>query len=311
MEPTSGAGTADQASKAPHRARGLVTVAMCTHGRAATLDAACRSVVSELRDGDELLLVVDGGDVDRVRRVLDALAYRDVSVVHQPPLGVAAARQHALDAARGDVVCFVDDDVVVHRGWRDALVAPFANPHVGMAAGSIVPVWPAGRRPAWIPDRLMPSYGARRAERRGAHPPYGANMAVHRATALAAGGFSTELGHQPGRPGLHEDAELWTRLEAAGATLAEVPGAVVDHHVRPEQIRLRWILTRAWHEGRADARLARTTGRPDGGVRAVKLVALIGALPLAALHTRARTYVLARILVNTGYLSAVEGTRRR
>ena len=58
------------------------------------------------------LLVVDDGSTDRTGQVADRLAERDIriDVIHTPNQGAAAARNTALDRARGEYVHFVDGD---------------------------------------------------------------------------------------------------------------------------------------------------------------------------------------------------------
>jgi len=58
------------------------------------------------------LLVVDDGSTDRTGQILDSIAERDirVTVFHTPNGGAPAARNYALDRARGQYVMFFDAD---------------------------------------------------------------------------------------------------------------------------------------------------------------------------------------------------------
>ena len=61
------------------------------------------------------LIVVDDGSTDRTGQVADRMAERDIriDVIHTENQGAAAARNVALDRARGEFVHFVDGD----DGW--------------------------------------------------------------------------------------------------------------------------------------------------------------------------------------------------
>ena len=299
-------GTGGEATKGPEGLPLSVAAVICTRGTTATLADALHSVAADLREGDDLLVVVDGGPL---AEAASSALPPNARLVVQPATGLGAARQRALDAVIADLVLFVDDDEIVHAGWRDALVAAFADERVAAVGGTIEARWPDGDPPRWLHDRLRAAFGERRAGPGCGYPPFGGNLAVRRDAARAVGGFSAELGHGPHRPGLHEDAELCRRLVAAGWAVAEAPGAVVEHLVRPDQVRLRWLLRRAWHEGRADAQLARMSDGGDGIRRTGKLLGLTVAAPLAALRPRLGAYVAARLLVNLGYLWA-RATRR-
>lgn len=65
---------------------------------------------------DMEILLVDDGSPDGCGAMCDALAAEDsrISVIHQSNQGQAAARNHALEKASGQWVCFVDSDDVIH-----------------------------------------------------------------------------------------------------------------------------------------------------------------------------------------------------
>lgn len=54
------------------------------------------------------------------------------------PVGIAIVRQLAVDAARGELICFVDDDDMLAPGSLEALRACFADPEVAWASGRTV-----------------------------------------------------------------------------------------------------------------------------------------------------------------------------
>ena len=83
----------------------------------------------------EDVIVVDDGSTDATA----VLAKQYGAVVLSSPVGsgAAAARNRGADAARGDILFFVDADVVVHGDVRSRLVAFFgANPKVDAVFGS-------------------------------------------------------------------------------------------------------------------------------------------------------------------------------
>jgi len=81
----------------------------------------------------ELIVAADGSDDGTA----EIAARRDgVRVLHRPERrGKLAAMNRAAQAARGDVLVFSDANNVYERGALRALVAPFADPDVGVATG--------------------------------------------------------------------------------------------------------------------------------------------------------------------------------
>jgi GT2 family glycosyltransferase len=132
--------------------------------------------------------------------------------------------------------------------------------------------------------------------------PFGANMAVRRRVALELGGVRADLGHRGAALGYHEDTELCRRIADSGHPVVDVPAAVVVHRVRPEQLRLRWVLRRAWFLGRSDARRYQAQDPHGRSLRVLRLAALLGIMPLGLLHRPTAVFLCARLLCNAGYL---------
>jgi GT2 family glycosyltransferase len=232
-----------------------VSVAIPTHGRAPYLDVALRSVLPQARaHGAEVLVVVDGPDPESAA-VAQRLGVR--TIVHETQRGLNAGRNTAIDATTGALIAFLDDDVRVHDGWLDALVAGAqANPDVDCFAGPIV---------ARIEDHAFPMCG-----REG--PPvtaldlgpadvdaphaWGANMAIRRSALERVGRF--DPGHQ-----LYGDEQEWQdRLRASDRPrIRYLAGAGVDHRRAGDDARLRSLMRAARSRGRASRRYDVHKGR--------------------------------------------------
>ncbi len=63
------------------------------------------------------------------------------------PRGLNAARNAGIEAADGELLAFIDDDVEVHDGWLDALIAAaHSQPEVDVFTGPIVARFEGVRR---------------------------------------------------------------------------------------------------------------------------------------------------------------------
>ena len=89
-----------------------VSVVMPAYNAASTIEASMRSVL--MQEGVDLeLLVVDDCSSDQTRKIVNSAAQQDTRVV---PImqtmngGVAAARNVAIEAARGQLIAFLDSD---------------------------------------------------------------------------------------------------------------------------------------------------------------------------------------------------------
>ena len=126
--------------------------------------------------------------------VVDALERQrfeafELLVVKDADLGVCAARNEGLAAATADVVAFTDDDCVPPPDWLDRIVDHFdADPNLVVLEGPV--------------EGGMEYRGRRK------YPT--CNLAVHRETALAVGGFREDFEYW------REDTEFGWRLEEVG-----------------------------------------------------------------------------------------------
>ena len=89
----------------------LISVIVPVYKVEAYLDKCISSIVNQTYRNLEILLV-DDGSPDRCGAICDAWAAKDgrIRVIHQENAGGGAARNAALDAARGELIAFVDSD---------------------------------------------------------------------------------------------------------------------------------------------------------------------------------------------------------
>jgi glycosyltransferase EpsH len=94
----------------------MISVIIPVYNAARWLDLCVDSTRTQTF-GDIEIILVDDGSTDGSSAICDAHAARDerVRVIHKPNGGVSAARNDALDAARGEWIMFVDAD-----DWIDA-----------------------------------------------------------------------------------------------------------------------------------------------------------------------------------------------
>ena len=242
-----------------------VTVILCTYNRCDSLARALGSVAdSKLPESVEWeVLVVDNNSSDQTREVVEDFCRRypgRFRYVFEPRQGKSYALNTAIREARGEVLAFVDDDVIVESTWLQNLAADLYNGEWAGAGGRILPQWPCAP-PAWLPQKewfgmaplVMFDLGEQ--ARPLSDPPFGTNMAFHRRMFEKYGFFRTDLG--PGLNGKirnNEDTEFGGRLLAAGERLKYEPAAVVHHEVPQKRLQREYFLSWWFNKARSDIR---------------------------------------------------------
>jgi len=194
--------------------------------------------------------------------------------------GLAGARNTGVDAARGSIVAFVDDDAQPEADWLERLHDCFADSAAVGAGGALIPRWTNGV-PRWLPTEFYwvfgCSYTGLPEELAPVRNPIGANMAVRRKTLEEIGGFrAAGAGEEPrairsrgvvrAHGNVPDDTDLAIRVKQRwpeSIWLYE-PRAKVHHTVTSERASLSYFIRRSFEEGAGKARLASFVGSQDG-----------------------------------------------
>ncbi len=240
-------------------------IAICTHQRTSELERCLESLRAL---GDVSVIVIDNAPRDK-RTAEVVKKFPHVRYVVEPKPGLDFARNRAIREATGELLAFLDDDVVVDSGWLRGLQEAWAaNPDAGGFTGPILPLALDTR--AQITFERMGGFGKSFERMRfGSEVPdmptypvgagifgAGANMVFRRDLLEALGGFDEALDTGAPLPG-GGDLDMFYRVVRAGHALVREPRLLVYHEHRREYSHLRhqmWTwgqgtmayLTKAW-----------------------------------------------------------------
>jgi len=220
-----------------------LSVVICTKDRSQCL-ARCLASLAGQRAAPGEVIVVDNSRDGTAQEA--CRSHPSVRYLHAPQGGLSAARNAGLQACRGEIVAFTDDDVEAHAGWTAEIARAFETHNVEAVTGLVLPArldTPAQRAFQFDMGGFGTTFVPLLFDRRffeetrssGAHVwkiGAGANMAFRRSVFERLGPFDERLG--AGAAGCSEDSEFWYRLLLRGGSCLYEPRAVVFHHHRPD-----------------------------------------------------------------------------
>lgn len=232
-----------------------VSVVVATCANPGSLRRCVGSILASDYDNFELIVVENRpGSVNTAELLATWFPNEQrLRCVEETVPGASRSRNTGLACARGEIIAFTDDDVIVDGGWIRAGVRALGRGHgVACATGLILPLELESKSQVLLEQFAGFGKGFRpntyrHPESRAEIPffPYapgavgsGANTLVRTDVARALGGFDTNLG--PGTPTTGgEDLELYIRLLRSGYAVAYEPSAIVWHQHPDGTSRLR------------------------------------------------------------------------
>jgi glycosyltransferase involved in cell wall biosynthesis len=231
-----------------------VSICICTYNRDRLLRQTLARVARLLipRDFDVEVVVIDNNSTDNTARVLAEAAAAGgprIRSARETTPGIAAARNAAVALSTGQILLWLDDDVLIEPDWlqRYAQVAE-ANPSAGFFGGPVRPHF-EGTPPGWVLT-LLPEIWQAYALREFPpgwvridldHLPFGANFASRREVNEKVA-FDPALG-RVGKDGgcLREESAFFEAALDLGYGAVWLPDNPVQHVIPAERQTVRYL----------------------------------------------------------------------
>lgn len=246
----------------------MITVIFSTYNGEDTLPLMLQSLTCcAAPEGGWHLIAVDNASNDNSYKILES--YKDVlplTLLREQRRGKNFALNTAIEAAKGDLVIFTDDDVIVDSNWlvKYRQQADLRS-EISIFGGYVGPFWendPA----SWIQDWVSHAWVF------ALTPPdleggvvsagyiFGPNMAIRKSIFDQGYCYDTTIGPNGSKNYIMGSETSFTRrLEEDGFVCFHLPDVKVSHIIRKYQLNRKWILSRAVRAGRGDF-IAKTSG---------------------------------------------------
>lgn len=208
------------------------------------------------------IVTVDNSPDGKILALIDEVnrsGKHPVRYVRETKMGLLAARHAGAFASKGDVLVYVDDDVLAPNDWLEHMLDPFKDPIVACAGGKVLAQW-EGKVPTWF-SQFKPAYlsimdqGDERKEIKYAGF-YGCNMAVRRNYFFAVGGSNPEIiGGKPGNIWWMGSGEcgLEDKLMDLGFKMIYEPRAWLYHRIPESRLKPEYFYWRLFMQGVDDS----------------------------------------------------------
>jgi glycosyltransferase involved in cell wall biosynthesis len=211
----------------------------------------------------EIIFVVERTQelVEKIKMYVNEKSIQNIKVIfNDGEQGQSPARNYGVKYANGDIVGFIDDDVVLFPNWAEEMVKTYTDDSIIGVTGSALPLW-EDESLSWFPKEFywIISCTAWFAEEhiKEVRSAWGMNMSF-RKEAFKYCLFSKTFGHiakEKSKSGLVvDDAEFSINLRLkTGKKILFNPSVCVKHHVYSYRLSAEFIRTQSYWQGYSKA----------------------------------------------------------
>lgn len=246
----------------------MISIIICTYNRQDCILRPLEALKEESFKDFEVILV-DNNSSDRSPELIKDFCqkYPDFPLHYflETRQGLSYARNRGLNEARGEILVFLDDDALPHKGYLENLSRHLMElPEVSAFGGKIEPLFEDCSAPKWL-CRWSLSWlsaldmGEKVKEfKRGF--PIGANM-IFRSSALKdCGLFDTSLGRVEKNLMGGEEKDIFRRLKSLGHKVFYLPDVTVSHIIPKSRTTLNYVRRFADGVGRSERLRSKNEG---------------------------------------------------
>jgi glycosyltransferase involved in cell wall biosynthesis len=241
-----------------------ISIIIPTLNRAHTLAKTLNSILNQKQLKTVEVIVVDNGSNDNTANIFDDFAKActfPCFYYYDAEPGLLTGRHRGALAAKGDILCFLDDDVELSDGWLIGVREAFEDASVQLATGPCLPMYEIAP-PKWLKYFWDSAYGGKFCawlslidlgqKKIEVHPNYvfGLNFCIRKSILFELGGFHPDCitAHLQMYQG---DGETGLTFKAAKLKLKSLyhPGIKVSHIIAPERLTIEYFKQRAFYQG--------------------------------------------------------------
>ena len=237
-----------------------ISLIICSYNRARFIEPALESILAQ-EYADYEVIFVENNSPDNTLEICQNFQKSHpnfpLKVFTEYNQGHSFARNRGIKESSGEIISFIDDDVILKPNFVKKLAEFFdQRPNLQAAGGKIIPYFEAGR-PIWLSSYLEPLYacvdlGNVPKRFNGRKYPFGANMAFRATIFDKIGLFNTNLGRKGSSLMGADEKDVFQRIKAIDEEIWYMPSVSLLHIMPADRGEVTYIRRQAIAVGQSE-----------------------------------------------------------
>lgn len=176
----------------------IASVIIPSYKRSAQLTDCVNSLFRQEFPNNQFEIVVVDNSTEQIPELKSFFAaniHHSIRYLHEPKNGLHNARHAGARAARGDILVYIDDDVVCPPNWLSNMLVPYKQSNADMVAGKVILKY-ENKPPDWLTQfsGLLSAFDLGATPHRILPPGsfVGCNMSMKKSVLYELGGFNPD-----------------------------------------------------------------------------------------------------------------------
>ncbi|MBU1269030.1 MAG: glycosyltransferase [Nanoarchaeota archaeon] len=220
----------------------MISIIIPTHNRSHDLKMCINNILKQKINEELELIIVDDGSTDQTKKIVMSLCkkHKHLKYLRQDNKGPAAARNLGAKIAKGDIICFTDDDCIPDKDWIKSVLRAHKKNRTVQVIGGLTRV-DKNNRTGFITQHLTNSSIKQRFEEKERVIYFPTSNISLKKKVLEQFTFDEKFPFPGG-----EDLEFGWRLQKNKIKMLYDESIIVTHNLNPS---LKSFLKRNYHYG--------------------------------------------------------------